>query len=143
MTLQDTFYLGTTIEDIETLESLGIVTDSGDPYDPDADYQPFSVVDKLGDLSSEGNGFPIVTWHWAAMKPGDADILFDFLGSNISAPVVFRTRLNRLNGGATDYLWQTFGGIMSWGFGPEQNPALHTLDLTITFTGLVAIEDYP
>jgi hypothetical protein len=138
MTIQDTFMLGTSVGDLQSMDELGITTG-----DPDASYRPFSVVDKLGDMSDEGNGFPVVTWHYAGLYPGEADIFYDFLNGNISASVVFRTRLNRLNGTVDDYLWATFSGLMSWMTGDEQNPALHTLDVTITFTGLILIPDYP
>jgi len=137
MTIIDTYMLGSTIDDIETLEELGITTG-----DPDASYRPFSVIDKLGDGSEEGNGFPVVTWHWAGLLPGEADLLYEFLSGNISAPVVLKTRLNRLNMGASDYQWGLFGGIMSWMSGDEQNPVLHTLDVTITFSNLIPIS-YP
>ncbi len=137
MTIIDDFMIGETVEDMKSFDELGIL------YDPDASYRPFSVVDRLGDGSDEGNGFPVATWHFNAMAPGDADILYEFLGSNISAPIFIRTRLNRLNMAADDYQWNTFSGFMSWMFGEEQNPALHTLDVTITFNGLVLIPDYP
>jgi len=137
MALDDTYYLGSTIDDIETLEELGI------DYDPDASYLPFSVVDTLGDLSEDGNGFEQVTWHFAAMAPGDADILYDFLDGNISAHVVLRSRLNRLNMDKTNYQFKTWEGEMSWMKGEEQNPALHTADVTITFKGLQVIPSYP
>jgi len=138
MALDDTYYLGSTIDDIEILEELGVITG-----DPDASYRPFSVIDKLGDISEEGNGFPVVTWHWNALAPGEADILYEFLDGNISAPVVLRSRLNRLNDDKTDYQWATFEGTMSWMGGDEQNPVLHTLDVTITFNGLLVIPPYP
>jgi len=138
MTIVDAPMLGSTVEDLKTMEELGIRTG-----DPDMTYQPFSAVDKLGDLSDEGNGFPIVVWHYAGLYPGDADIFYDFLDGDISAPVIFRSRLNRLNEGKTDYLWITATGIMSWMFGDEQNPVLHTMDVTMTFTVIEIIPDYP
>ena len=138
MSLPDTFMLGHDIGDIATLDDLGITTG-----DPDATYKPFSVIDKLGDLTEEGNGFETVTWHYAGMEIGEADVLYDFLGGNISAPVVFRSRLNRLNMGRTDYLWKTFSGIMSWMSGEEDNPALHTLNVTIIFNRLEEVPGYP
>lgn len=137
MTHKDTFMLGDTLTGMQTLNDLGI------SYDPDASYRPFSVVDTLGDGSAEGNGFPVVSWHFNAMGPGDADILYSFLDGNISAPVFFRTRLNRLNVTNDDYQWMTFEGIMKWAEGDEQNPAYHVVDLTITFNGLIAHPEYP
>ena len=137
MTISDTYMLGTTIDDIKTLDELGITTG-----DPDATYRPFSVVDKLGDGTEEGNGSPVVTWHWAGLLPGEADILYEFLNGNISAPVVLVSRLNRLNMGGDDYVFQLFSGVMTWMTGEENNPALHTLDVTITFTNLIPIS-YP
>lgn len=137
MTIVDDFMLGTNIGNIATLESQGV------SIIPDASYRPFSVVDTLGDLTAEGNGFPVATWHFSGLEPGEADILYDYLNGNISAPVVFRTRLNRLNVTIDDYQWATFSGIMRWLEGDENVPALHVLDLTITFTALVLIPDYP
>lgn len=137
MTIQDTFMIDDTLVGLKTLEEIGV------SIDPDASYRPFSVVDKLGDGSTEGNGFPVATWHFVGLEPGEADILYDFLNGNISAPIYFRTRLNRLNVGVTDYQWATFSGIMNWASGDENVPALHVLDLTITFTNLVLIPDYP
>ena len=142
MSLPDAFMLGSTIDDIETLEDLGI-TNSGEPYDPQASYRPFSVVDKLGDLSIEGNGFPVATWHWAALAPGHADILYEFLNGDISAPVVFRTLLNRLNMAQDNQQFATFSGVMEWMEGEENIDALHARDVTITFNGLILIPDYP
>lgn len=138
MALDDTFYIGSTIDDVQTLEELGITTG-----DPDASYRPFSVIDKLGDGSDEGNGFPIVTWHWTGLLPGEADLLYEFLNGDISAPIVIRSRKNRLNMSSDDYQWQTFEGFMSWMQGDEENPALHTLNVTITFNGLIELSNYP
>jgi len=122
---------------LQTLDSLGIT------YSPDATYRAFSVVDILGDMSAEGNGFESATWHWNAMGPGDADILYAFLNGDISVPIYIRTRLNRLNVTKDDYEWGTFSAVMTWMTGDESVPALHVLDVTITFTALVRIPDYP
>lgn len=132
----DTFMIGETLFTMQTLEELGIP-------DADASFRPFSVVDQLGDGSFEGNGSPVVTWHWNALGPGMADILYEFLNGNISAHVFIRTRLNRLNEANDDYQWESFEGEMKWMEGDEQNPALHVVDLTLTFTGLVAHLEYP
>ena len=134
MTLPADFMLGSTLIGMQTLDDLLITTG-----ETDAMYRPFSVVDKLGDLSDEGNGFPVATWHWNALAPGEADILYGFIGTGLSAFVYFRTRLNRLTSGA--YTYATFSGWMNWMSGDEQVPALHVLDLTITFTGLTLIPD--
>ena len=137
MTHANTFMIGDSLFGMQTLDELGIT------YEPDAAYRPFSVVDQLGDGSSEGNGSPVVTWHFTLMAPGDADILYNFLDGNISAFVYIRTRLNRLNVTNDDYQWASFGGFMKWMEGDEENPAYHTGDVTITFTGLVAHPEYP
>lgn len=134
--MADVFMIGLAMESMDTLEELGLT-------DPDAGYRPFSVVDRLGDGSSEGNGTAIVTWHWDGLEPGLADILYSLLAGNISAYVYFRTRLNRLNISSTDYEWMTFGGWMRWTEGEEQVPALHTLDTSIEFTMLTPYPDYP
>ena len=137
MSTIDGFMIGSTLLGLQSFAEIGI------DYDPAASYRPFSVVDRMGDLSGEGNGFPMVEWHFNIMGPGDADILYDYLDGNISAPIFIRTRLNRLNGTNDDYLWATFSGFMNWMPAEEQNPAYHTMDVTITFTGLVLIPDYP
>ncbi len=136
MTHKDYFMIGATLETMESLESMGLT-------DPDAGYRPFSVADSLGDGSTEGNGFAVATWHFTGLEPGLADVLQAFIGDNLSAFVYFRTRLNRLNASATDYEWMSFGGWMRWTEGEEDVPALHELDLNITFTGLVPYPDYP
>lgn len=135
MTIQDTFMIGDALETLQTMEEIGIL------YDPDASFRPYAIADLLGDGSLEGNGYPSATWHFNGMAPGDADILYAYIGTGLSIPIFVRTRLNRLNETATDYAWATFSGFMNWTAGEEQVPALHTLDITISFTRLVPIPD--
>lgn len=138
--MADIFMLGSTLETMDSLEELGF----GEFSEPQAGYRPFSVIDRLGDGSFEGNGFPVVTWHWTGLEPGLADILHGFIGdSNISAYVYFRTRLNRLNISSTDSKWMTFGGWMKWTEGEEDIQALHAMDVTVEFTDLTPYPDYP
>lgn len=138
MTISDDFMIDDTLVGLTTLTALGIETG-----DPQASYRPFSVVDRLGDGSLEGNGFPVVTWHWTALAPGEADILYAFLNGNISAPIYIRTLLNRLNMAGDNQEWATFSGFMEWMEGDENIDTLHARDITITFTHLVLIPDYP
>jgi len=136
MTHANTFMIGDTLTGMQTLDELGLP-------DADASYRPFAAVDILGDGSGEGNGAPVVSWHWAALGPGMADILASFLDGDISGYVFIRTRLNRLNVTNDDYQWMTFEGWLHWAEGDESVPALHSLDLTLTFTGLIAHAEYP
>ncbi len=127
------YKLGSTEMDMTLLTAQGIAAN------PDPSYRPFSVAVKLGDGTTQGEGFPVITWHWSVMKKGEADILYDFLNSNISAPVFVRTRLNRLATG--DYTWATFSAIMHWPEGDESIQDRRILDLTIEFTNCVLVPD--
>jgi len=139
MSLPDTFMIDSSLVGLETLEEIGITTG-----DPDASFRPFSVADKLGDGFLEGNGFPVVVWHWAALAPKEADYFyFTYIGTGLSAPIYIRTRTNRLNNEGTDYEWMTFSGIINWVEGDEILDNLHTRDVTIRFTNLIEIIDYP
>lgn len=126
------FKLGTTLESLTLLTVLGI---RGDPL---ATYRPFSVADTLGDGSLEGNGFPVVTWHWDFLYAGESDILYNFISNNLSEKVFVCSKLNRLSSGL--YTWQNWEGWMRWVEGEEEIQARKNLDLTITFTGLVVAE---
>jgi len=139
MTLPNAFMIDTNLGGLETLDEIGITTG-----DPDASYRPFSVADKLGDGTLQGNGFPVVVWHWTALAPKEADYFYEtYIGFGLSAPIYIRTRLNRLNDEATDYEWATFSGIINWAEGDEVLDNLHTRDVTIRFTNLVEIPSYP
>ncbi len=123
------YALGTTLVGLTYLPALGISSN------PLADYQPYAVADELGDLTLEGNGFPIVTWHWDFMPPGEVDILRTYLNGNLSTPIFVRTKLNALSTGA--YTWQSFSGIMKWTKGPEGFQTKRAMPVDITFAGLV------
>jgi hypothetical protein len=119
---------------------LTLLTDLGITAPPHASYRPFSTSVILANGIEQGNGFPVATWHWDVMKIGWSDILAGYLSGNLSAPVVIRTRLNRLDV-SDDYDWATFSCTMRWVTGDEDLQSRRNVGLTIEFTHLVLIPD--
>lgn len=125
------YALGTSPYDLEYLAVLGVTSN------PLATYQPYAVADELGDLSLEGNGFPIVTWHWDFLPIGEADILRDFLNGNLSASVYLTSLINPLT--TKQYTWVTWSGIMKWMTGAEDLRSRKVFNVDITFAGLLVV----
>jgi len=123
----------------DTSTHFKYLTEIGISSNPLPTYRPFSVADKLGDLTTEGNGFPVITWHWAVMRIAEADILEGYLSGELSVPIYIRSRLNRLTTNA--YTWRNFSGIMEWVSGDEDIESRRILNLTIQFTGLVQLTE--
>lgn len=127
------YELGTTIDDITDLMALGLAA-----Y-PRGSYRPFSDAIRDANGVLHGVGFPVAEWHWDIMKPGESDILAEFLDGALSAPVFIRTRLNRL--ATNEYTWATYSAVMNWPSGDEDVQAKRSVGMTITFTRLVLIQD--
>lgn len=120
--------------------SLTLLTTLGITAPPRTSYRPYSASTVLANGVEQGNGFPIIEWHWDVMKPGWSDILAAYLNGNLSAPVVIRSRLNRLDE-TEDYSWATFACVMRWMTGDEDIQSRRNVGLTIQFTHCVLIPD--
>jgi hypothetical protein len=101
---------------------------------PHAGYRPYSTVIRLGDGTQQGNGFPIVTWHWASVTVAERDALIGDLGDDLSAARFIRTRL-------PDNSFATFECIMHRPTGEEDLQAGKILSFDIEFTHCVIIPD--
>ncbi len=128
------YKIGTNIDsDFDYLTVQGIIAN------PRPSYRPFSVVDKLGNGMSEGNGFAVITWHWDIMRIGEADILRTYLSGGLSVRIFIRSRINELTTGA--YTWHDFDTIMEWISGDEDIESKRIRDLTLQFKVLEQIPD--
>ena len=127
------YKIGTTEGGMQLLTALGISSN------PRPTYKPYSVSFQDGNGKTVGEGFPVASWHWDVMRPGESDLLEAFVNGNLSAEVYIRTRLNRLSTDA--YTWATFKAIMHWPTGDEDIQSRRAIGLTIEFTHMELIPD--
>jgi hypothetical protein len=128
------YKIGATLGALASLDTQGIIANPRSAYRPHSD----AVRDANGAL--HGMGLPVAEWHWDIMRPGEADVLENYLNGALSAAVVIRTKLNRLDE-SDAYTYGTFNAIMNWPTGDEDVQARRVLGLTITFTHLELIPE--
>ena len=101
---------------------------------PHAGFRPFATTVRLGNGSTKGVGFPVVTWHWAAVTVDERDNLIGDMGDALSVERVIRTRL-------PDNTWATYSCIMHRPTGEEDLQAGKILGFDIEFTNCVLIPE--
>lgn len=112
--------------------SLVLLSDYNIPA-PHSGYQPYSVLVKLGDATLKGQGFPVVTWHWAFVTTAQRDTFISFLDAGaLSGSVGIRSR-------KPDNSWADFDCIMNLPTGEEDLQAGRVLNFDVTFTHCVEI----
>ena|SRR5690349_14622750 len=122
------YKFGETEGGMQLLKALGI------KGSPQSGYRPYSVVVRLGDGKQQGNGFPIVTWHWAFLTVDERDVFADALDGALSAEVYIRTRL-------PDDTWATFFCVMNAPTGEENLSVGKIINFDLTFTHCILILD--
>ena len=128
------FKIGATVEALASLDSIGIIAN------PRPSYRAYSDAVRDANGVLHGMGFPVAEWHWDIMRPGEADILEAYLNGALSAAVVIRTKLNRLDE-SDAYTYGTFNAIMNWPTGDEDIQSRRILGLDITYTHLELIPE--
>jgi hypothetical protein len=118
----------------ETEETMELLTAQGVRAAPQAGYRPYSVTIRLGDGTLQGNGFPIVTWHWAFLTVEERAVFIEPLDGALSLPIYIRTRL-------PDNTWATFSGILNAPTGEENLAVGKVIGFDLTFTQCVLIPD--
>jgi len=125
------YMAGSTLIGMEDLKALGL------RGSPQPGYRPFSTVVKLGDNTQKGQGFPIVTWHWAFLSVAERDVFISMTSAgSLSAPAFIRSRL-------PDNTWATFECIMNLPTGEENLSVGQIIGFDLVFTECVLIPDYP
>jgi hypothetical protein len=118
----------------ETEGGMQLLKDLNIRAAPQSGYRPYSVVVRLGNGLQQGNGFPIVTWHWAFVSIAERDVFADVLDGALSAAAYIRTRL-------PDGTWATFSCIMNAPTGEENLSNGTIINFDLTFTHCVLIPD--
>lgn len=126
------FKIGDTLLGIESLDEI---LESEISIDPDWSFQAYSTNIRLGNGLLKGMGYPVIRWRWRAMSDANREILKEFVGSNLSAPIYIRSATNETNEGAITFA--TYYGVMNWPAQDEDFQADKILDLVIIFTHLV------
>ncbi len=125
------FKIGATEMELELLPAAGIRAA------PQAGYRPYAFTILLGDGTLRGQGFPIVTWHWAFVTVAERDVFMDLLDeAALSGPAFIRTRL-------PDNSWATFDCIMNAPTGEENLSVGKIIGFDVEFTHCILIPDYP
>lgn len=104
---------------------------------PQAGYRPYAGTITLGDGTLRGQGYPIVTWHYAFVTVAERDVFFDLLDEGaLSGEAFIRTRL-------PDSTWATFQCVMNMPTGEENLQVGKILGFDVEFTHCILIPDYP
>lgn len=101
---------------------------------PLAGYRPFATTKGLGDGKTKGQGFPVVTWHWAFLTVDERDELVGDMGDDLSVERFIRTRL-------PDNTWATFQCLQHRPTGEENLQVGKVIGFDLEFTHCVLIPD--
>src|SRR5215207_5905516 len=86
---------------------MDLLPDRGIRAAPQSGYRPYADAVSLGDATLRGQGYPVVTWHWAFVTVAERDIFLDFLDAGaLSGECFIRTRL-------PDNTFSTFQCVMN------------------------------
>lgn len=125
------YKIGATEMDMALLPAAGIRAA------PQSGYRPYAITITLGDGTLRGQGYPIVTWHWAFVTVAERDVFLDFLDEGaLSGECFIRTRL-------PDNTFATFECVMTMPTGEENLQVGHIIGFDVQFTHCVLIPDYP
>lgn len=125
------YKIGATEGGMELLPAAGIRAA------PQSGYRPYATTIALGDGTLRGQGYPIVTWHWAFVTVAERDVFLAFLDEGaLSGEVFMRTRL-------PDNTWATFQCIQNLPTGEENLSVGKIIGFDVEFTHLILIPDYP
>lgn len=116
-----------------TLGGMSLLTSLGIRAAPQAGYRQYATVLKLGDNTQKGQGFPIITWHWAFVSLAERAVFMAFLSAGaLSATVFIRSRL-------PNNTFANYQCKMQVPTGEENLSVGKILDFTLVFTGCVLI----
>ena len=123
------YKIGATEETLELLPAAGIRAA------PQAGYRPYAFTIQLGDGTLRGQGYPIVTWHWAFVTVAERDVFVDMLDAGaLSGPAFIRTRL-------PDNTWATFECIVNMPTGEENLSVGKIINFDVELTHCILIPD--
>jgi hypothetical protein len=118
----------------ETEGTMELLTTLGIRAAPQSGYRPYSATIRLGDGTLQGNGFPVVTWHWAFLTVAEREVFMEPLAGALSMTACIRTRL-------PDNTWATFSCILNVPTGEENLSVGKVIGFDLTFTQCVFIPD--
>lgn len=117
--------------------AMELLPEAGIRASPRPGWRPYATAIELGDSTLRGQGYPIVTWHWASVLLTERAVFIAFLDEGaLSGDVFIRTRL-------TDGTWATFQCVMNMPTGEEDAQSRSVLNFDIQFTHCILIPDYP
>ena len=100
------------------------------------EFQPYAEYETLGNGQTMGQGYPVITWTFKALRPDQRENLRDFC-TGMSTTVYIRTPTNETTAGAK--IWDDFLCILHWTTRAELVGVNYIEQVVLTFTHCVAI----
>lgn len=120
------YQIGTTLEGIATLKSLGLP-------DPKHSFMGYSATVDLGNGGVRGIGLPVARWIYGYLTQAQRDIFRTFC-TGASATVFIETRTSD-----SSDAFDQFQGVMIWPREPEDKDAFRRINFVLEFRNLVAV----
>ncbi|MDQ3004338.1 MAG: hypothetical protein M3R47_03000 [Chloroflexota bacterium] len=99
---------------------------------PESGYRPFAATITLGDATLKGQGYPVITWHWAFLTVAERAVFVTPLAGALSGTAFIRTR-------KPDNTWANYQCIQNLPTGEENLSVGKIIGFDIEFTHCILI----